>query len=30
MEKLTNYDTFAIDQYGYFLTRLAETKDLNG
>jgi|688.fasta_scaffold18006_4 hypothetical protein len=30
MEKLTNYDTFAIDQYSYFLTRLAETKDLNG
>ena len=30
MEKLTNYDTFAIEQYGYFLTRLAETKDLNG
>ena len=30
MEKLTNYDTFAIEQYGYVLTRLAETKDLNG
>jgi hypothetical protein len=30
MEKLTNYDTFAIEQYGYFLTRLAETKDLSG
>lgn len=30
MEKLTNYDTFAIEQYGYFLTRLTETKDLNG
>ena len=30
MEKLTNYDTFAIDQFGYFLSRLAETKDLNG
>ncbi len=30
MEKLTMYDTFAIEQYGYFLTRLAETKDLNG
>jgi hypothetical protein len=30
MQKLTNYDTFAIEQYGYFLTRLAETKDLNG
>ena len=30
MEKLTNYDTFAIEQFGYFLTRLSETKDLNG
>ncbi len=30
MEKLTNYDTFAIQQYGYFLNRLAETQDLNG
>jgi hypothetical protein len=30
MEKLTNYDTFAIDQFGYFLGRLSETKDLNG
>lgn len=30
MEKLTNYDTFAIEQYSYFLTRLAETKDVNG
>jgi hypothetical protein len=30
MEKLTNYDTFAIEQYSYFLTRLTETKDLNG
>jgi hypothetical protein len=30
MEKLTNYDTFAIEQYSYFLTRLAETKDING
>ncbi|QEG39295.1 DUF1552 domain-containing protein [Roseimaritima ulvae] len=30
MEKLTNYDTFAIEQYGYFLSRLEETKDLNG
>jgi hypothetical protein len=27
MEKLTNYDTFAIEQFSYFLTRLAETKD---
>jgi uncharacterized protein DUF1552 len=30
IEKLTNYDTFAIEQYSYFLTRLAETKDLHG
>ena len=30
MEKLTNYDTFAIEQFGYFLTRLSETKDMNG
>lgn len=30
MEKLTNYDTFAIEQFSYFLTRLGETKDLNG
>lgn len=30
IEKLTNYDTFAVEQYAYFLTRLAETKDLNG
>jgi hypothetical protein len=30
MEKLTNYDTFAIEQFGYFLTRLSETKDLSG
>ena len=30
MEKLTNYDTFAIEQFSYFLTRLAETKDLTG
>ncbi len=30
MDKLTNYDTFAIEQFSYFLTRLAETKDLNG
>jgi hypothetical protein len=30
MEKLTNYDTFAIEQFGYFLTRLSETKDVNG
>lgn len=30
MEKLTNYDTFAIEQYSYFLSRLSETKDING
>jgi hypothetical protein len=30
IEKLTLYDTFAIEQYSYFLTRLAETKDVNG
>jgi len=30
MEKLTNYDTFAIDQFSYFLTRLAETKEVDG
>lgn len=30
IEKLTNYDTFAIEQFGYFLTRLSETKELNG
>lgn len=30
MEKLTLYDTFAFEQFAYFLTRLEETKDLNG
>ena len=30
MEKLTNNDTVAIEKFSYFLTRLAETKDLNG
>jgi hypothetical protein len=30
MEKLTKYDTFAIEQFSYFLTRLQEAKDLNG
>ena len=30
IEKLTNYDTFAIEQFSYFLTRLAETKDRDG
>ena len=30
MENLTLSDTFAIEQFGYFINRLAETKDLNG
>lgn len=30
MEKLTNYDTFAVEQYSHFITRLKETVDLNG
>lgn len=30
MEKLTQSDTFAVEQFGYFLSRLAETKDLDG
>jgi hypothetical protein len=30
MEKLTQYDSFAFEQYSYFLSRLAETKDVNG
>jgi len=30
MEKLTQSDTFAVEQFAYFLTRLADTKDLNG
>ncbi len=30
MEKLTNYDTFAIEQFSYFLSRLEKTKDMNG
>ena len=30
MEKLTMYDSFAIEQFSYFLSRLAETKDLTG
>ena len=30
MEKLTNYDTFAIEQFSYFLSKLEETKDING
>lgn len=30
MERLTQSDTFAVEQFGYFLTRLATTQDLNG
>ncbi|MFM8890579.1 MAG: DUF1552 domain-containing protein [Planctomycetia bacterium] len=30
MDKLTRYDTFAIEQFGYFLSRLAETGGLDG
>ncbi len=30
MEKLTNYDTFAIEQFSYFLSQLEKTKDLGG
>ena len=30
MEKLTQSDTFAVEQFGYFLNRLAETRDLDG
>lgn len=30
IEKLTRYDTFAIEQFRYFLSRLDETKDVNG
>ncbi|MBI1246727.1 DUF1552 domain-containing protein [bacterium] len=30
MEKLTQSDTFSVEQFSYFLTRLAETPDLNG
>ncbi|MEZ5939794.1 MAG: DUF1552 domain-containing protein [Planctomycetaceae bacterium] len=30
MEKLTQSDTFAVEQFAYFLTRLAETQDLDG
>lgn len=30
MEKLTLSDSFAVEQFGYFLSRLSETKDLNG
>ena len=30
MEALTQSDTFSVEQFGYFLTRLSETKDLDG
>ncbi|MFT4548325.1 MAG: hypothetical protein ACI8XO_004271 [Verrucomicrobiales bacterium] len=30
MEKLTQSDTFAVEQFGYLISRLAETKDLDG
>lgn len=30
MEALTQSDTFSVEQFSYFLTRLAETKDLDG
>lgn len=30
MEKLTRYDTFAVEQFGYFLSRLAQTGGLDG
>lgn len=30
MKKLTQSDTFAVEQFSYFLSRLAETKDLDG
>lgn len=30
MEKLTNYDTFAIEQFSYFLSRLEKTQDITG
>ena len=30
MEALTRSDTFAVEQFAYFLSRLAETKDLDG
>ncbi|MCC9609407.1 DUF1552 domain-containing protein [Blastopirellula sp. JC732] len=30
MEKLTQSDRFSVEQFSYFLTRLAETPDLNG
>lgn len=30
MEKLTQSDTFAVEQFAYFLSRLTDTKDLDG
>ncbi|MFZ9794366.1 MAG: hypothetical protein ACO3F3_18725, partial [Gemmataceae bacterium] len=30
MEKLTKSDTFAVEQFSYFLNKLSETKDRNG
>ncbi|HCS51127.1 DUF1552 domain-containing protein [Rubinisphaera sp.] len=30
MEKLTQSDTFSVEQFSYFLSRLADTPDLNG
>ena len=30
LEKLTQSDTFAVEQFSYFLSRLSETKDLDG
>ena len=30
MEKLTQSDTFSVEQFSYFLTRLTETKDVTG
>lgn len=30
MEKLTQSDTFSVEQFSYFLSRLKETQDLNG
>jgi len=30
MEKLTQSDTFAVEQFAYFLRRLSETKDVDG
>lgn len=30
MEKLTQSDTFSVEQFSYFLTRLAQTPDFNG